>query len=237
MEIDYLTAASAFTVGLLGGPHCAAMCGGISASLTYSLAPGVRDKPMRQLPYLLAYNTGRIGTYTLVGVIAGAAGTLLTLGPLSEAAPTVLRIAMAVLITLMGLYVAGWWPAVARLEQIGVPVWRRLQPLMQKLLPVRSIPGALGLGAVWGWLPCGMVYAVLLQALTTGSPVEGGFMMLSFGAGTLPNLLGVGLFAGMLGHWTRRPAVRQTAGALLVALGLTQGLAATTGFQPLGAVC
>jgi hypothetical protein len=237
MEIDYLTAASAFTVGLLGGPHCAAMCGGISATLTYSLEPGARATAMRQLPYLLAYNFGRIGTYTLVGIIAGAAGTLFTLGPLSDTAPTVLRLAMAVLIALMGLYVAGWWPAVARLEQIGVPVWRRLQPLMQKLLPVRSIPGALGLGAVWGWLPCGLVYAVLLQALTTGSPIDGGLMMLSFGAGTLPNLLGVGLFAGMLSHWTKRPAVRQTAGGLLVALGATQALMAAGWFQPFGAIC
>jgi len=120
----------------------------------------------------------------------------------------------------LGLYLAGWWSGLARVERAGGVVWKRLEPLGRKLLPVRSPGRALLLGMVWGWLPCGLVYSVLIWALSAGSLVEGALLMGAFGLGTLPNLLLMGAAAGWLGGWLRKPLVRQLAGGLVILLGL-----------------
>ena len=219
MEMEALTVTAALIMGLLGGPHCAAMCGGITATLTFGLDERVRASVWRQLPFLLAYNLGRIASYTVAGAAAGALGAAVALGVPHGTGPALLRgLAGAVMIAI-GLYIGGWWPSFSRVERIGLPVWRRLEPLGQRLLPVRSLPAALGLGAVWGWLPCGMVYMVLVQALTAGGPLAGGALLLAFGLGTLPNLLAMGVFAAALGRWLGNPWVRRAAGTLLVTMG------------------
>ncbi len=105
------------------------------------------------------------------------------------------------------------------MERIGLPLWRHLEPWGQRLLPVRGPGTAFGLGLIWGWLPCGMVYMVLAQALTAGGPLHGGLLMLAFGVGTLPNLLAMGLFTAVLGRWLSHPWIRWAAGALLIAFG------------------
>jgi sulfite exporter TauE/SafE len=99
-------------------------------------------------------------------------------------------------------------------------MWKRLEPLGRKLLPVRSPGRALLLGMIWGWLPCGLVYSMLIWALSAGSLVEGALLMGAFGLGTLPNLLLMGAAAGWLGGWLRKPLVRQLAGSLVILLGL-----------------
>lgn len=219
--MEALTVTAALIMGLLGGPHCAAMCGGITATLTFGLDDRVRTSVARQLPYLLAYNLGRIASYTAAGAVAGGVGAAAALGTPHGLGPALLRGLAGAIMIAIGLYIAGWWPSLSRVERIGLPLWRRLEPLGQRLLPVRSLPAALGLGAVWGWLPCGMVYMVLIQALTAGSAAAGGALMLAFGIGTLPNLLAMGLFAAALGRWLGNPWVRRTAGGLLVVMGVT----------------
>ncbi|MFB6359500.1 MAG: sulfite exporter TauE/SafE family protein, partial [Thiohalorhabdaceae bacterium] len=199
--MEALTVTAALLMGLLGGPHCAAMCGGITATLTFGLADKVRASVGRQLPYLLAYNLGRIASYTAAGALAGGLGAAAALGTPQGLGPALLRGLAGGVMIAIGLYIGGWWPSLSRVERIGLPLWRRLEPLGQRLLPVRSLPAALGLGAVWGWLPCGMVYMVLIQALTAGSAASGAALMLAFGIGTLPNLLAMGLFAAALGRW------------------------------------
>ncbi|MEF8793886.1 sulfite exporter TauE/SafE family protein [Thiohalorhabdus sp.] len=226
--MEALTVTAALIMGLFGGPHCAAMCGGITATLTFGLDDRVRTSVVRQLPYLLAYNLGRIASYTAAGALAGGLGAAAALGGPQGEGPALLRgLAGAVMIAI-GLYIGGWWPSLSRVERIGLPLWRQLEPLGQRLLPVRSLPTALGLGAVWGWLPCGMVYMVLIQALTAGSAAAGGTLMLAFGVGTLPNLLAMGLFAAALGRFMSNPWVRRAAGGLLVIMGAT-GLALALG--------
>jgi sulfite exporter TauE/SafE len=77
-------------------------------------------------------------------------------------------------------------------------------------------------GLVWGWLPCGLVYSVLIWAISAGSALEGGLLMLSFGLGTLPMLLAMGAFATNLARFVRNPWVRYSAGALVICFGLYQ---------------
>jgi sulfite exporter TauE/SafE len=213
----YLTA---FLVGLLGGVHCLSMCAGLVSSLTLGLDPKVRGDTLRMAPYQLAYNLGRIAGYGVAGAIVGGFGALLLqLGSIQTAQRVLYGLAGLAMI-LLGLYLGGWWRILGATERLGIHLWRRLEPLGRKLLPVRRIPDALLLGFLWAWIPCGLVYSVLITAVSTGSPLDGALLMLAFGAGTLPNLLGIGLLAGAAARLAERPWLRQGAGLLVIAFGI-----------------
>lgn len=211
--------------GLAGGAHCAAMCGGIVAACVNA---GAGAGP-RKWRYALAYNAGRIASYAVAGVAAGALGqTALALraGPVAQAV-TLLAAGLSML--LLALYVAGFAPFVRRMEVLGQFLWRRVQPYSRYVLPANTLPKALGLGALWGWLPCGMVYGVLLLALAAGNAYEGGVIMLAFGLGTLPNILAFSFIAARLRGITRKPALRVGAAAIVAGMGL---LAITLALYP-----
>ncbi len=211
-EISYV---SVFLVGLLGGVHCVGMCGGIVTALSLS---STTRRPA--VPMLLAYNFGRIASYALAGAIVGAIGASTILLERFVPAERVLYGLANIMLILLGLYLAGLSRAVLALERVGSAVWARLQPLMKRFIPVRTLPQAFFTGAVWGWLPCGLVYSVLISALATASAAHGALLMLAFGAGTLPNLLAMGLFAQRLQTLTRKPGVRLAAGLLVAAFGV-----------------
>lgn len=205
---------SAFVVGLLGGVHCAGMCGGIVGALSFGIQGG------RSVPILLAYNVGRIGSYTLAGALMGTLGFYFSgLLPVQTAQRVLLTFAGLFLI-LMGLYLAGWWNALSRIERAGGVLWRRIEPLGRGLLPVRTVRQGLMLGLLWGWLPCGLVYSALVWTVSSGGGAQGAMLMLAFGLGTLPNLLLMGFAATQLNRWVRHPAVRATAGALVAVFGV-----------------
>lgn len=228
---DPLQLLSAALVGLLGAVHCAGMCGGIVGALAFTLPPERRGSLARMLPFLLAYNAGRISSYVLAGAAFGGLGAA-ALGGLGglKVAEAGLALLAGMFMVALGLYLAGWWRGLAHLEQLGGRLWRRLEPLGRRLLPVRSGRDAWLLGLVWGWLPCGLVYSVLVWALAAGSAAGGALLMASFGLGTLPTLLTLGAAAARLTPLLQRPAVRSVAGALVVAFGVAQvwrGLAGT----------
>jgi sulfite exporter TauE/SafE len=205
---------SAFVVGLLGGVHCVGMCGGIVGALSFGL-PAERN-----LPILLAYNVGRISSYTLAGALMGALGFYFSgLLPVQTAQKALLSLAGLFLI-LMGLYLAGWWNVLSRVERVGGVLWRRIEPLGRGLLPVRSVRHGLLLGLLWGWLPCGLVYSALVWTVSSGGALEGALLMLAFGLGTLPNLLLMGVAAAQLNRWVKQPAVRAVAGTLVMVFGV-----------------
>jgi len=120
----------------------------------------------------------------------------------------------------MGLYLAGIWRGVTYLERAGGLLWRHIQPLTRNVLPVRSVPQALVLGGLWGWLPCGLVYSMLVAAFAWANPLDGALVMLAFGLGTLPNLLLLGYFAGRLRPWLQQRGVRLAAGLLVIGFGV-----------------
>lgn len=211
---------SAFLVGLLGGVHCVGMCGGIVGALTLGLPGAVQGRARAMFPYLIAYNTGRIASYTAAGALMGGVGWLAANALLVHQAQQALQAIAGVFMIALGLYLAGWWYGLTRVEQVGGLLWRRLEPLGRGLLPVRGPRQALMLGLVWGWLPCGLVYSVLIWAIAAGSPADGALLLLAFGLGTLPNLLAVGVFAAALSAWVRRPWVRAAAGALIIGFGV-----------------
>ncbi len=205
---------SALLVGLFGGVHCVGMCGGIVAAFSFRADGG---RPPFRLH--LGYNIGRVLSYALFGALAGALGASLNLLEIRPLQTALYVLAQGVMI-LLGLYLAGWNQWVLVFEKAGGALWSHVQPLFKKLLPVRNLPGALVAGMVWGWLPCGLVYSVLVAALAAGSATSGAALMLAFGLGTLPNLLGMAFFAQQLQPFMQRPAARKTAGLVVAGFGV-----------------
>jgi sulfite exporter TauE/SafE len=228
-----------FVVGLLGSIHCAGMCGGIVGAL--SVAPAIgRTIPIRGVPAarpplfnVLSYNAGRIGSYMAAGALAGGlaqgANALARLPALQAGAYWLSNLMLVAL----GLYLMDAWRGLARLEQGGQLVWRGVRPLLRKIGPLDG-PGRMFMaGSLWGWLPCGMVYSVLVTAMLSGSAYHGALVMLAFGLGTLPMLLVLGLLGARLRGWLAGPRVRGACGVLVLGFGLL-GLARAAGGLPHG---
>ncbi len=217
-EFSYL---AAFIVGLLGGVHCAGMCGGIVTALTFGLPENQRRGP-QALPFLLAYNLARVSSYTLAGVLMGGIGWMAAHWLDIRQVQLILQFVAALFMILLGLYLAGWWMVLSRLESAGAGVWKKIQPLTRRFMPVQTVPQAFIIGLLWGWLPCGLVYSVLVWSVATADPVSGGLLMLAFGLGTLPTLLAMGVVAVGLSRWIQSQATRRAAGGLVILFGLFQ---------------
>ncbi len=201
-----------FLVGLLGGTHCVGMCGGIVGALSMG-APA-------RWSMLLAYNAGRIFSYSVAGAIAGALGAA-SLGLEGQVpARLILYFFANLMLIALGLYLLGVTRALAFTERAGQNLWRVFQPMTKRFLPARRVGQAFPLGLLWGWLPCGLVYSALASSLSAGSPERGALMMLAFGLGTLPNLLLAGIVLARLNEFVRRPAVRIFSGLLVLGFGL-----------------
>ena len=212
--------AAAFLVGLLGGVHCIGMCGGIVATLTAGLPGDARSNLARIFPYQLAYNGGRIAGYTLAGALMGALGILIVEVIPLHYAQRALYALSAVFMTALGLYLGGWWRGLAAVERAGMGLWRLIEPLGRHLLPIASPAQAIGLGFIWAWIPCGLVYSMLIWSVSAGSASEGALLMLAFGLGTLPNLLVMGMLAGAAARLSARAWIRQATGVLVTGFGL-----------------
>ena len=210
-----LSLMSAFLVGLLGGGHCVGMCGGIVGAVSMHL-PQSKSKA----PFLLSYNAGRILSYTFAGAIAGLVGAssffLEHVLPIQH----VLYGISSLMLIALGLYLADIWHVVTHLEGAGKGIWKTLQPFSKRYIPVQNIKQAFFLGSLWGWLPCGLVYSVLIAAIATGSAINGGLLMLAFGLGTLPTLLTMGMAAVRLKTVLQNIWVRRASGLLVLGFGL-----------------
>lgn len=206
---------AAVLAGLLGSAHCLGMCAGISGLFAVNAnVASLRDN----LPFALTYNLGRVISYALLGTIVGAFGSVVV-----KASPGIasgVRILSGVVIILVGLKVAFDLRWLLAIERMGASLWSRIAPTAKALLPVTTLPRALGLGLVWGWLPCGLVYSVLLIAATSADSFNGAMIMAAFGLGTMPAMIMTGLGAAKLTQIMRRKSARVGLGLLIVALGL-----------------
>lgn len=214
--------ASAFLIGLMGGVHCVGMCGGIVGALA-------AQTPMRRRAWglHLAYNGGRITSYAVAGAAMGLIGGAGLMFNQVLPVQMLLYVAANVVLIGLGLYLAGLGDRLARVEVLGAWLWRRLQPVGARFLPVDNTAKAFALGTLWGWLPCGLVYSMLAAALAAGGAMRGAAVMLAFGLGTLPNLLLAGMAFKRLRDITSNRYVRLLTGGLVAGFGIA-GLAKTT---------
>lgn len=217
--MDPIPLLPAVLIGLASAVHCIGMCGSIVGALTLSLPPEIREHRRRLLPFLLAYNAGRISSYATGGLLAGLLGAGLA-EPLGSVGHEVLRWFSALWVALIGMHLAGWFPAFALIERVGAPLWTRIEPHARALLPVRRPLAAFAFGLLWGWLPCGLVYSALFIALAQGTFAGGMVFMFLFGLGTLPAILLTGVFAERVMRIARNLKMRMYAGLLLIAFAL-----------------
>lgn len=201
---------AALGLGLMGSGHCMAMCGGIAAALSIT-REGSADKRWLNL----FYNFGRITTYSILGgLVAAFAGSVPATGlPIA-------RTFAGILLILLGLHFLGKSRSVLWLERPGQLIWRVLRPFATALVPVNHPVKAFVAGAIWGWLPCGLVYSALVYATTQGAFIPGAAVMLAFGIGTLPALVLGGLVAAHVQRWFRGPHVRAVVAYGYMAFGL-----------------
>jgi len=206
---------AALLAGLLGSAHCLGMCAGISG--LFALNSSV-PSPRNELPFALTYNLGRVVSYAILGLVVASFGSVIV-----KASPNIaggIRLLSGVVIILVGLKVAFDLRILNAIERMGATLWSRIAPAAKNLVPVTSLPRALGLGLIWGWLPCGLVYSVLLIAATSADPVNGAMIMVAFGLGTMPAMVMTGLGAARLSQLMRRRGTRLGFGLLIVILGL-----------------
>ena len=182
----------AFVTGLLGAGHCIGMCGGLVSALSLSEI-GQKGGWLFQL----LYNSGRITTYTFIGAVVGWLGSALAYTDRFKMVTRMLLVGSDLFIILVGLGTAGlftWlnaakldFPAPMKIMTTVVSGLRRLPPAL----------AALPLGLLFGFLPCGYLYAVAITAAQSASVATAALMLLAFGIGTAPSLL---LFGGAA-HW------------------------------------
>lgn len=210
---------AAFLLGLFGSAHCVAMCGGVACALSGGV---VRlGRAPRVARSTLAYNVGRIGAYAALGALIGLVGQTADAIPFLAGARVALRLLAGLLLVGAGLYVAGLWSRYARLERIGAPVWRRVRPIATALFASDRTIAKLATGALWGFMPCGLVYAAFALALSTGTVGDGALAMLAFGLGTAPAMIATGLTGARIASLAAAHAwVRRAAGAVVVAFGI-----------------
>lgn len=205
--IDATQASTAFILGLSGAGHCLGMCGGIAAALNL----GSAHSPA----FTLAYHTGRVTSYTVLGAVLGLAAASIDIGAWTIG----LRYLAGLLLIGMGLYIANWWRGMALLERAGARVWQPVQRFSSKWLPLRRWPQAFALGLCWGLMPCGLIYSSLAWAATAQNAVTSALMMLLFGLGTLPAMVATSLGAQRGQLLLRRRGLKQVIGVLLIASG------------------
>ncbi|WP_035374620.1 sulfite exporter TauE/SafE family protein [Pseudoduganella violaceinigra] len=224
--------------GLAGSVHCAGMCGGIVSAFSVGAPARARVIPIARAgtgaataAHVLAYNAGRMMSYMVAGAIAGGlAGSVASLARVASAQAIGYWMANLMLAA-MGLYLMDAWRGLARVEQAGGMLWRRVQPLVKPLVPMDTPWKALALGGLWGWVPCGMVYSVLLTAMLSGSALDGALVMAAFGLGTLPMLLAMGMAGARLRQYLQQRAVRVACGLLVLGFGVLGLARAASGGQ------
>lgn len=206
---------AALLTGLLGSAHCVGMCSGISGMFAmHAQQSSIRAR----LPLAIGYNMGRVTSYAILGLTVAFLGSTAVSGIPVLAGPV--RFVGGLVIVLVGLQIAFDWRVLKPLERMGSTIWSGVAPLAQRLVPVTNLPRALGLGLLWGWLPCGLVYSVLLIAATSSGAVNGALIMIAFGIGTMPAMLLTGMGTAQLARIMRQKSARLGLGLLIVALGL-----------------
>lgn len=209
-------ALAGFAMGFLGSSHCVGMCGGIAGALSAAPVAAANGEALRRS---LANNAGRVLSYSAAGAVAGGLGAAFA-GLGGANGMLVLRGAAALLIVAAGLHVAGWSSALRKVEVLGSSLWRLVAPWARRARECSSFASALLFGALWGWLPCGLVYSALVVAAASGSAANGALVMAGFGLGTLPATLALGVFAARGRGLLRSPSARRAAGLAVIGFGV-----------------
>jgi uncharacterized protein len=210
-------------IGLLSTTHCLIMCGGIVGAITVSLPIEIRQEPKALFNFLTIYSLGRIASYAVAGFLAGMFGEFLVNAfSLQEDHAQILFTLSTLILVGIGLHIAGWLPEFAKVEKIGSKLWSRIEPVAQSLLPVKTKIQALLLGILWGWLPCGMTYSILIWSALLGDGFLGAMAMAAFGLGTVPGIIMASYFSGRFYKFQKKE-LKKWLGIMIILLALFFG--------------
>jgi sulfite exporter TauE/SafE len=212
IEFKYI---SAFLFGVMSSGHCFGMCGGISAAFGISTSA---SSPVQRLSRLFAYNSGRICCYAALGLLFGFFGQVFVQEFASLMLP--LRIFAGLMLIAMACYIGQWWMGITVFERAGQHLWKVIQPVSLRLTPLNSLSSAFGFGVLWGFLPCGLVYSMLVWVSASGDAFSAALLMMCFGIGTLPAMLATGYGSARLKSFLQARAVRQGSAILLLLYGV-----------------
>lgn len=213
MPIDWLAIGAALLAGLMGGVHCAAMCGGIATG--FSAMGGQRGVWPALQP-----NLGRVGGYVLAGAIAGGVGGGILAAARSPWLAFGARMLVGVVLVLVAVRLLDRSGRLGFLGRPGAALWQRLRVLQRPLLPADSAGKRIALGVLWGWMPCGLSTSLLAAAWLQADARNGALTMAAFGLGTLPLMVSLTWSGARLGQWLQRGHWRAAAGGLVLAAGL-----------------
>ncbi len=215
------------TLGFLGSfGHCIGMCGPLTVA--FSLSQKKRDASswQQQLAFHGLLNLGRILSYALVGAAIGAVGSVLVAGGQVAGIDSLLRRSITILTGLLLV-----WMGLAQIAPSGLPRIPLLHPFIQGKLHDRLGAAMMQLslnphwwtpallGAAWGLIPCGFLYTAQVKAAETGNVQQGAATMLAFGLGTIPSMLGIGLFSSWLSA-DRRSQLFRLGGWVTLTIGI-----------------
>ena len=213
---------AAFVAGATGSVHCLAMCGGLSGAL------GMRARrhgatPGQAFIHAATTQVGRIASYSIAGALVGSIGGLMLSAFNFGMAVLVSRTVAGLVLMLTAVGVLFKWRPLSRLELLGARLWKHLAPVA-RVIPATGLRSSLLLGMLWGWLPCGLIYSMLLVATLSGGPLQGAATLVCFGLGTAPAVLTSALVGGQVWRVAMARNLRYAAGALLLLCGLATTL-------------
>ena len=213
---------SALLMGVAGSGHCTLMCGGLVGLTTSASVRSEVASTHTQFRRIAASSAGRILSYSMAGAAAGAAGGGLIAMLAVDRLPWALRLLAGAMMIAVGLHLAGFTRALRPVEWLGHVLWKRIAGPAMRFAVVRSLSGAFVFGLLWGWLPCGLVYAALALAGATGSALQGAVVMTAFGVGTLPALAALAWTGAVVARHARTRRIRWIAAAAMLLLGAVQ---------------
>ena len=179
----------AFVAGFLGSGHCLGMCGALVSG--YFMKAGNNRS---YLPYF-AYQFTRISVYTVVGVLAAALGVVLVSSGIFGKLQSILQMLIGGVVIFLALGILGWIPFQGSVRLIPMQVLRKGYATASQKGPIL---GAMIAGFLNGLMPCPLTFAMAVKATSATSLVEGGALMLAFGAGTLPMMLFISVAFGKM---------------------------------------
>jgi len=207
-----LTLGAALILGIAASGHCLVMCGGISSALGLASSRSSDGEP--RVPLIVAYQIGRIASYAIAGALAGGALGYAVAWLDMDAVRSGLRALSAVALVAAALVAFGTLRDPG--SRVGQLLWRRIAPLGRRLLPVTSPGRALGFGMVWGWMPCGFAYTVILIAALEQDALRAAATMVAFGMGTAPTMIALAYGARRAANLAAGGAARHVAGTVLI---------------------
>ncbi|MBF0158474.1 MAG: sulfite exporter TauE/SafE family protein [Magnetococcales bacterium] len=200
--------------------HCLSMCGGIAGALTVSLPAQIQQNRTNALVYLLVANGGRVISYAMAGWLVALFGQSLFMSLSPRYGHTILESVSGVVLVLAGLHLGGHGTWLRRIEHLGAPLWRLLEPYAYRLMTSHGVGYMLTFGLIWGWLPCSLVYAALVWSSSVGTPADSALNMAMFGVGTCMVTLPAGWVIHRLTQWAMRYHVRELVSMLLILAGM-----------------